>query len=136
MKIDFDELKRLLTVFLDSPGPFITPGDTGLTSVEGEQQDKLIFHMLLLVENGLISDSKLRTGDPQAIGLVYTSRGIGYRQVNIRLTQDGHDFANALNQQPVLERIKRELADAPFDLVKDVSKQWLTTFIKDKIGLR
>ncbi|ENZ3206736.1 DUF2513 domain-containing protein, partial [Salmonella enterica] len=62
-------------------------------------------------------------------------RGIGYRRVKIRLTQDGHDFANALNQRPVLERIKKELADAPFELVKDVSKQWLTQFIKNRIGL-
>ncbi|EKP1575259.1 DUF2513 domain-containing protein [Salmonella enterica] len=136
MKIDYEELKRLLAVFLDSPEPFITLCDLGINTVDGkEEEDKLIFHTLLLVENGLISDSHLCTGDPHAIGLVYTSRGIGYRRVKIRLTQDGYDFANALNQRPVLERIKKELADAPFELVKDVSKQWLTQFIKNRIGL-
>lgn len=135
MKIDFDELKRQLSLFLDSPEAFITLDDLGYDTAEGEREQRLLFHTLLLVENRLISDSKLRIGDPACVGFVYSSRGIGYRNVKIRLTQDGHDFAKALYQKPVLERIKKELADAPFELVKDVSKQWLTKVIKERIGI-
>ena len=135
MKIDFDELKRQLSLFLDSPGAFITLDDLGYDTAEGDREQRLLFHTLLLVENGLISDSKLRTGEPTYVGFVYSMNKIGHRNVRIRLTQEGHDFAKALYQQPVLERIKKELADAPFELVRDVSKQWLTKFIKDKIGL-
>ncbi|WP_208952215.1 DUF2513 domain-containing protein [Rahnella sp. ChDrAdgB13] len=135
MQIDFDEIKRICSVFLDSPEPFISLGEIGFDTAEGDEEKRLVFHTLLLIENGLISDSKLRTRDPSYIGLVYTSKGIGWKITSIRLTQEGHDFAKALYQKPVLERIKKELADAPFELVKNVSKQWLTKVIKDKIGL-
>lgn len=45
------------------------------------------------------------------------------------------DSAKKLHQQPVLDKIKKELADAPFELVRDVSKKWLTKMIKDRIGI-
>lgn len=136
MQIDFEELKRMLDKFLEADGPFITLGVMGFPDGSGFEKDRFIFHLLLLIENGMISDSKLRTGDPTYLGLVYNSKGIGYRTVSIRLTQEGHDFAKALHQQPVLERIKKELTDAPFDLVKDVSKQWLTKLVREKIGIQ
>lgn len=63
------------------------------------------------------------------------NRGFAGAAIPIRLTQDGHDFAEALNQKPILERLKQELTDAPFDLVKDISKTWLTKQIKDRLGL-
>lgn len=135
MQIDFDEIKRILAVFIEAPAPFITLKDLDFFSVEGEVADKLIFHLLLLVENGLISNRKLETGNPEFIGLVFTNRSIGGRAIPIRLTQDGHDFASALNQQPILERVKKELAEAPFEVVKDVSKRWLGKLMKDKLGL-
>ncbi|SMG62043.1 DUF2513 domain-containing protein [Cedecea sp. NFIX57] len=114
MKIDFDELKRMLDKFLEAEGPFITLSQMGFPEESGEEEDKFLFHLLLLVDNRLISNAKLETGDPAAIGLVYTmSRRIGIRNVPIRLTQSGHDFAKALHQPPVLERIKKELAEAP-----------------------
>ncbi len=135
MQIDFDEIKRILAVFIEAPAPFITLKDLDFFSVEGEAADKLVFHLLLLVENGLISNRKLETGNPEFIGLVLTNRSIGGRAIPIRLTQDGHDFASALNQQPILERVKKELAEAPFEVVKDVSKRWLGKLMKDKLGL-
>ncbi|ORM62021.1 DUF2513 domain-containing protein [Pantoea rodasii] len=136
MRIDFEELKRILTIFLDSKDSFITLGDLGFATATGEDEQRLIFHTLLLVENGLISNWRLLTRDPCSIGFVYRGMNIEWRKVPIRLTQDGHDFAMALNRNAVMERIKRELADAPFDLVKDVSKQWLTKLIRDKIGIQ
>lgn len=135
MQIDFDEIKRILAVFIEAPTPFITLKDLDFFSVEGEDADKLVFHLLLLVENGLISNRKLETGNPECIGFVFTNRSIGGRAIPIRLTQDGHDFASALNQQPIFERVKKELAEAPFEVVKDVSKRWLGKLMKDKLGL-
>ncbi|WP_367672743.1 DUF2513 domain-containing protein [Serratia symbiotica] len=135
MQIDFDEIKRILAVFIEAPTPFITLKDLDFFSVEGEDADKLVFHLLLLVENGLISNCKLETGNPEFIGLVITNWNIGGGEIPIRLTQDGHDFASALNQQPIFERVKKELAEAPFEVVKDVSKRWLGKLMKDKLGL-
>ncbi|ELW8974011.1 TPA: DUF2513 domain-containing protein [Yersinia enterocolitica] len=135
MQIDFDVIKKITTVFLDSPEPFITLKELNFFDVEGEEENILVFHLLLMVENRLISNRNLETGDPRAIGIRFTNRGVTGTAPPIRLTQDGHDFAKALNQRPILERLKQELTDAPFDLVKDISKTWLTKQIKDRLGL-
>ncbi|WP_373225874.1 DUF2513 domain-containing protein [Enterobacter cloacae complex sp. ESBL7] len=134
MRIDFDELNKILSVFLNSKEPFITLRDLDFFDVEGEEENKLVFHLLLLVENGLISNRHLQTGDPKHIGIIFSSRGVGGASIPIRLTQDGHDFANALNKKPILERLKQDFADAPFEMLKDVSKDLLTSFVKNKLG--
>lgn len=102
--------------------------------VEGEEENKLVFHLLLLVENGLISNRQLQTGDPKHIGIIFSSRGVCGASVPIRLTQDGHDFANALNKKPILERLKQDFSEAPFDVAKDVGKGLLTKFLTNKLG--
>ncbi|ELI8291993.1 DUF2513 domain-containing protein [Yersinia enterocolitica] len=135
MQIDFDVIKKITTVFLDSPEPFITLKELNFFNVEGEEENVLIFHLLLMVENRLISNRNLETGHPKAIGIHFAARGAAGAAIPIRLTQDGHDFAKALNQKPIFERLKQELTDAPFDLVKDISKTWLTKQIKDRLGL-
>lgn len=133
MKIDYDELARILEVFLDSNDAFITLSDIGINTSHDEQ--KLIFHLLLLTENGLISNRNLETGSPKCIGLIPTTKGFVWNAIPIRLTQTGHDFANALHKKPILERIKNEFADAPFDVVKDISKSLLAQFFKNKLGM-
>ncbi|EEW4972708.1 DUF2513 domain-containing protein, partial [Escherichia coli] len=35
----------------------------------------------------------------------------------------------------ILERIKKEFTDAPFDLIKEVTKSMLTRFVKERIGI-
>jgi hypothetical protein len=134
MQIDYDELKKMLDTFIEAEGPFITLGIMGFPEDEGKEKDKFLFHLLLLIENELISNAKLVTGDPEKLGLSYRNRRIATWVTPIRLTQSGHDLAKAFHQKPILEKIKKELADAPFDLVKDISKQWLTKFVKDKLG--
>ncbi|WP_063103515.1 DUF2513 domain-containing protein [Escherichia coli] len=133
MKIDYDELARILDTFLNADSAFITLKDVGIDTTDDE--DKLIFHLLLLVENGLLGNRELQTGTPECIGLKFTTTGIGWRNIPIRLTQDGHDFANALHQKPILERIKKEFAEAPFDVVKDLGKGFLTQLFKKKLGI-
>ncbi|AIJ09281.1 DUF2513 domain-containing protein [Edwardsiella anguillarum] len=136
MRIDYDEMKKILNIFLDSPHAFITLKDTGILEVNDEQEEILLFTLLLMVENGLISNDELETGSPSCIGIHMTNSTPRVNSARkIRLTQNGHDFASALAQKPILERIKKEFADAPFDVVKDVSKSMLAKFFKDKLGL-
>jgi hypothetical protein len=136
MRIDFDNLRTILSTFLDSPASYITIKNLGFYDLEGADRDKLAFHLLLLVENRLISDLDLNTGHPEYIGLVYAHGRLSGGEVPIRLTQDGHDFAKVLNEKPVLERIKKDLTDAPFDLVKEIGKKWLTQLIEQKLGIK
>lgn len=135
MKIDYDELAKILDTFLESPQAFITLNDLGFFTTSDEQEEKLVFHLLLLIENGFISDRQLRTGNPEYIGLYFSISGVSGGAIPIRLTKDGHDFASALHQKPILEKLKKEFTDAPFDMVKDISKSLLTKFIKNRLDV-
>ena len=135
MRINLDEFQKILKVFLDSDCTNITLRELGINELTESNEETFIFHMLLLVENGLLSNSNLETGTPACVGLIPTRHGYDWVKVPIRLTQDGHDFANALNQKPILERLKKEFTDAPFDMVKDVSKSLLTKLIKNRLDI-
>ncbi|HDS8578241.1 TPA: DUF2513 domain-containing protein [Klebsiella variicola] len=136
MQIDLDEIKRMLNVFLDAPGPFITIEDLGFVDENDQAKlDKSIGHFLLIVENGLISNRQLVTGDASAVGLRIAARSFGYTGVPIRLTQAGHDFINMLNQKPVFERLKEEAKEAPFSLLHKVGASMVEKILKEKLGL-
>ncbi|ECB7314849.1 phage-like protein [Salmonella enterica] len=137
MKIDYDYLKEVLSAFLNSDKPSITIRDLGFYEKNQEDLSKLIFHLTLLVDQGLIRDKGLKYCTFVDItGISFSGDGIPHGgECDMVLTSEGHDFANALNQKPVLERIKKELSDAPFSVVKQLSSSWLTKIFTDKLGL-
>lgn len=135
MKIDFDEMKRILSAFIDADTPYITLKELGFTGDNPGEDERFLFHFSLLVESCFISDQSLCTDSLEALGVVFCNPGFGWRAYPIRLTMAGHDFAKAINQKPILERMKKELSDAPFDLVKKVAEQWFSALMKDKLGL-
>ncbi|HEE9956647.1 TPA: DUF2513 domain-containing protein [Citrobacter freundii] len=136
MQVELDEIKRMLNTFLEAPGPFITIKELGFVDEEDQEKlDKSIGHFLLIVENGLISNMNLITGDAKAVGLHMTPRNFGYTSVPIRLTQTGHDFINMLNQKPVFERLKEEAKEAPFSLLQKVGAALTEKILKEKLGL-
>lgn len=136
MKPNYDTIKNLLDVFLKSERTFITIDDLVSGSDTGIIDESFLFHFLLIVENGLISNKNLICSSPEAVGLTFGLNGhIMTSQVPIRLTQSGLDFANALNQKPVLERVKKELADAPFEFVKTAAGKILSKILSDRLGL-
>ncbi|WP_421238538.1 hypothetical protein [Aeromonas enteropelogenes] len=135
MKIDFDEMKKILSVFLEANTACITLQNLGFFSMKHDETELFLFHFSLLAEAGLISDQALSSNSLEALGIVFHSGGVGGRALPIRLTMAGHDFAKALNQKPVLERIKKELSDAPFGVVKKAAGQWFSKVLEDKLGL-
>jgi len=136
MKTDYDTIKKLLDIFLTSDSTFITLDDLVAGSDAGIIDESFLFHFLLIVENGLVSNHKLECSSPRSVGLSFALNGhILTNKVPIRLTQSGIDLANALNQKPVLERIKRELADAPFEFVKTAAGKIFSKFLSEKFGL-
>ena len=140
MKIDLDEIKRQLNVFLDAPETFITLDDLGFTApdLNHEGKDRIAFHLLLIAENGCISNDILETG-AKVIGLKLTRESTGnvwtHQIYPLRLTQSGHDFATLLNQQPILERLKTEAKEAPFSLLRDIGLGLAKGFLEKKLGL-
>ncbi|EAA4756843.1 DUF2513 domain-containing protein [Shigella sonnei] len=135
MKIDYDEVLSILTTFQDAETPFLTLQDLGMAEAEGGEKDKKVFHLMLLADNGSIVNGDMQSETPKYIGFFFHSLGVGFRNTPIMLTQQGHDLANALRKKPILERIKKEFTDAPFDLIKEVTKSMLTRFVKERIGI-
>lgn len=135
MKIELEEYQEILDVFLKSPTAHITLKDLGIDELDTvEDTENFIFHMQLLVENGLISNINMETGTMKSIGLLLSrGRYDGYIAVPIRLTQDGHDFANALNEKPILDILKKEFKNAPFSFMKTTSKTLLTKYLEKKL---
>lgn len=135
MKIDFDEMKNILSVFIEADTACITLQDLGFFSKNDDEVELFLFHFSLLAEAGLISDQELQVGSLKALGVVFYVGGVGGAAIPIRLTMEGHDFAKALNQKPVLERMKKELSDAPFGVVKKAAGQWFSKLLEEKLGL-
>lgn len=134
MQMNLDEIKRLMCVFIDSDKAHITLNDLGARELKTEhQRDSFIFHIRLLVENGLISDQKL---------VKYSTKHIGFAEINgvikrflplpIRLTQDGHDFVNALSNEPVFNALKANYQNAPFDVIIGAGRMLLIQSIQER----
>lgn len=138
MKIDLDEMKRLLNVFLESPQPYVTIKELGVLDGTDDDSGKVIAHLLLMAENGFISSLQLETGfDSLGLRPSYGSSGVRWNFAirPIRLTQSGHDFASVLNQRPVFERLKEEAQEAPVALLRKVGSALTEKLLKEKLGL-
>lgn len=61
------------------------------------------------------------------------NNSVSLSAVPIRLTQAGHNFANALHNKEVLSKLKSELKDAPFKTLFDGSQKLLEHYFKKKI---
>ncbi|MDC5808108.1 DUF2513 domain-containing protein [Vibrio europaeus] len=140
MKIELDYLRQLLDVFLESPRAFITIKDweeSGITVDSPDEDifdDRFIFHVSLLVENKLISNSSLENSSLKSIGIdVGNSNYHSWWEVDIRLTQDGHDFAKLLHQNEVFENLKSNFREFPFQVMLDAGKSLATAIMKNKV---
>ena len=117
MQIDYEYLKELLDVFLQSEEP--TVNWRSFDSLRKEGEHKFVFHIEILV------DKKLMEGalKDKSIGI---TRGFGGEyHVSVipwRLTADGHDFAVSLNKPTVLTTIKEKFKTEGLSVVIDIAK--------------
>lgn len=138
MRIDLDYMAQLLNVFLEAESAHITVsemGNSGIKIATGKGLDeKFLFHFQLAAENGLISDRELRMDGLKSLGITMGVGGVvSLAAVPIRLTQSGHDFANALKNKEVLMTLKSELKDAPFKVLFEGSQKLLGHFLTKKL---
>ncbi|WP_217517433.1 DUF2513 domain-containing protein [Vibrio metschnikovii] len=141
MKIDLDYLSKILKVFLDSANAHVNINDISSAGIAVKSEtenykldEKFLFHFQILVENRLISNRELVTGSLQPLGIHFGAAGhVNLNFADLRLTQCGHDFASALNNKEVLQKLKSELKDAPFKTVFEGSQKLLQHFFKKKL---
>ncbi|HEX2878226.1 MAG TPA: hypothetical protein VHO25_01690, partial [Polyangiaceae bacterium] len=116
MQIDYDYLSKVLKVFLASDTPTVTWKNFSEFH-GGDQENKLIFHMEILADRGLVQ-SYLKGG-----GLGFALMGSGGYTISIvpwRLTADGHDFASELQKPSVLQLIGTKLKSEGLAVVTKV----------------
>lgn len=128
MRIDLEYMTTILNVFLTSEKAHITIFDIENSGVvvygdNHELNQNFVFHAQLLVENGLVSDSALRFDSLNTFGITIHKNGCSVTPKDIRLTQLGHDFANALANKEVLSELKSKLKDAPFQMLLSASQK-------------
>lgn len=141
MNIDLDYTSKILDVFLNADAAHIsipyfqTTGlDLDNTDYPSRINEKFLFHIQLMAENGLISDKDLGFNGLKSIGIYIGAGGdCAISDIPIRLTQKGHDFAKSLNNKEVLTKLKNELKDAPFTTLFDGSQKLLSHYLKKKL---
>jgi hypothetical protein len=141
MKIDLDYMSKFLAVFTESENAHITIQtlvEKGFPlNIDGHGNEQLKFHLGISLDNGFIGTQFKNTASTLkdillSIDMDGTMTGA---VVGLRLTQKGHDFANMLNNKEVLQRLKAEFKDAPFDVVFDGGKKLLEHFFKKKLDI-
>lgn len=140
MKIDIEYIANLLDVFLKAETAHITILDFKKSGIEIEDaqksklDEKFLFHIQIIIENRLISNENLECNGLRTVGIRLGAKNDAVLSVvPVRLTQVGHNFANALQNKEVLSKLKTELKDAPFKTLFDGSQKLLEHYFKKKI---
>jgi len=117
VKIDYEYVEKILEVFLESEKPTVD-WNSFLSIIRGND-DKFIFHILILVDKNLIAAA-------HSDGRIGIQRNYSEYNVSIvpwRLTSDGHDFANALAKPGVLTTIQEKFKAEGLSAVIGISKK-------------
>lgn len=136
MRIDIEYIKNFLEVILNNKHPEFNIKHPDLKPLwdDDEKLEKLIFHMEILEDQGLIEST-------------INSSGIGFGRslsgqytvsvIPLRLTASGHQFASDLNKPGVIEQLKisfkdagpKEVVNIVFTLGKKILEKKLDGFI-------
>jgi hypothetical protein len=128
MKINQSYLKGMLGAFESAEAP-----TTDIQELDGKgfkcSEDVFIFHLQILADQDFVQRE-------QGHGLGYTKGAggdISWSVVPLRLTAQGHDFIEALNNSQVWDTIKTEFKDASIGTLWKVSKGLLEGCTKKKL---
>lgn len=131
MKPDVDYLKKLLQGFRDAPGTTTNIQEFKAAGLD-YNDPKFELHLRLLADDQYVE------GDDG-------SRDIGFRRgvdgrpswgaVPLRLTSSGHEFATALCDQTVFDKVKGKFVPASLNMIRDVAVAFLKAEITKRAGL-
>lgn len=124
MRIDYEYLKNILEIILDNDHPDFRidhPRIKPLWINDAEEKSKLIFHMEILADQGLVE-----AAIPSQSGLGFRRSGDGGFAISViplRLTSKGHQFAADLSKPGVFELLATKFKElGPGEGIKAVFK--------------
>lgn len=133
MRNNIEHIKAILNVFLDSETAYVDFIDVK-EKYPSEDDEDFIHHYIQLIECGYITNSEY-SSLPSQLGIVTSLDGyVSYFNANLRLTAAGHEFADTLNAPTFIERIA-DFKDQPLDVIKDVGKELVSSYLKKKLGI-
>lgn len=128
MKIDPDYIKQILTKALSSERAIFNIYD--LVDKNEISDEKFIFHMQILSDKQLIVTDSDNSSD---IGVSRTGNGqVSWRVTHLRLTSIGHDFIEALTNDTVWKKIKKELKQPSISTLVSTAQFLLNETIKNQ----
>jgi hypothetical protein len=131
MRIDHDYIKRMIDIVLSHPSPTFTILDFengGLSY----QTPEFEFHMKLFDDQRLIEQD----GGDSGFGLIKSMDGYAsWSVLPLRLTSRGHDFAEAVCEKTVWEKVKKELPGVAMSSLVSFSIGLAHDFAKKRLGL-
>jgi len=119
MKISYEYLAQILSKFLDSTEPHLSWKN--FNDELRENESLFFFHIFILLDKGLLIGT---TSDPTNIGVKFNANANVYVQWDtpVRLTAQGHDFAEALSKPSIKEVIVNKFKDEGLSAVIGISK--------------
>jgi len=124
MKRDWDTIREILTTLEKTTTSCNT---LQLSDFPSEQAESISYHTELLIEAGLIDGEMTKSMGRNVPEFLIT-----------RLTWNGHEFLDAINNDTVWEKTKKSFSKSgismSFDLIKSVATDTATSLIKSTLG--
>src|ERR1035438_4738954 len=117
MKPDPEYTKKLLEAFEDSPDP-----TTNIDELQNLGLDyrtpEFYFHLRLLNDDGFVE----RDDEEPGVGVTQSLDGhYSWAAIPMRLTADGHTFAEALRSQSGFQAVKKSLVRSSLNIMRDIA---------------
>ena len=141
MKPDMDYVKKLVEALEATSKPHtdieaLNDHDASL-KVADDDDPVFIFHLRILEDQRLVEGAGTRRGGSpdRALGYVYSADGqIHWSTVPIRLTANGHEFAQTLRNNDILGRLKAAALEVGPETVVGLAKAWFSHYVLNKFG--
>jgi hypothetical protein len=136
MKVNIEHIKAILNAFTDSDKVFVSLTGDIYPKYPRDDVNDFAFHYLLLIEQGFISNTQLVAYDATKLGYVGINddNSPSFYNAMIRLTASGVEFAETLNTPSFTERLA-DFKDQPIEVMKDVGKELITSYLKKKFDI-
>ncbi len=119
MKLDYDLLKKILQTMVNEKSHLCSSvglaEKVGLDLEDSESKDKFFGHIRILYDASCVDSENENLGIDRAFGSDFI-----YYDVNYRLTDEGYEFLDTLNNQTIFNTVKDFSISAAMEVGKEL----------------
>jgi Hypothetical protein (DUF2513) len=129
MKVDQDYLKSILLAFQGSDKPTFYVRDFLDHGID-HQESRFVFHIAILNDQAFVVRDDRKGG----VGLLRGADGsVSWSMVPLRLTAEGHEFIEAIENKEIWQTLKDNFNDASAGTLWGVGKKLLEAYAEKKV---